>query len=75
MIIEDDTDSIMCMIGRFDFEKLNGRYLSETIKDDQTWFLIKGVVKGDWRIINIDTILNLTEWEKDGNVIHRQEEG
>jgi len=71
LIIEDDTDSIMCMIGRFDFDKLEGRHLSETIKDGHTWFLIKGTVKGDWRMINVTSILNLTEWEAEGNEIKR----
>lgn len=75
MIIEDDTDSIMCMVGRFDFERLKGRHLSETIKDGETWLLIKGIIKGDWRIINVEEILNLNEWENEGNVIYRQEEG
>ena len=62
--VEDDTDSVMCMISPQDFDKMNGQYLSETLKEGETWVLVKGEIKSDWRMITVKEILNLTEWEK-----------
>jgi len=64
MYVEDDTDSIMCMVSPQDFKKLNGQHLAETLKEGETWVLIKGEINSDWRMITIKEILNLTEWEK-----------
>ena len=64
IIVEDDYDSIMCSIGRFDFERLGGRIIAEEAKVGEDWYLIKGTLSGNWRGITVDEILNLTEWEK-----------
>lgn len=60
LIVADDTDRIQCRIGRFDFERMNGRYLAETLKDDETWVLIKGRMNDNWKIVFIDQIYNLS---------------
>ena len=64
IIIEDDYDSIMCSIGRFDFERLNGRAIAEEAKVGDDWYLIKGKMSGSWRGISVDEIINLTELEQ-----------
>jgi len=64
LYVEDDTDSIMCMISPQDFDKLNGQHLSETLKEGETWVMVKGSIKSDWRMITVKEILNLNEWEK-----------
>jgi hypothetical protein len=46
------------------FEELGGQYIAETSVIGETWFMIKGRKRGDWRKIDIDYILNLSEWEK-----------
>jgi len=64
MIVEDDYDSIMCSIGRFDFHRLGGRVIAEEANVGEDWYLVKGSMKGNWRGITVDEILNLTEWSK-----------
>jgi DNA polymerase III alpha subunit len=64
LLIEDDTDQILCVINRYMFEELGGQYIAETSVIGETWFMIKGRKRGDWRKIDIDYILNLSEWEK-----------
>lgn len=61
IIIEDDTDSLMCHVDRYDFQRLNGRYLAEHGKIDEDWYLIKGEITGDWRGLHVQEILNLKE--------------
>jgi DNA-directed DNA polymerase III PolC len=64
MTVEDDTGSIICTIDRFKFERI-GRKIAEQGKVDHDWYLIAGEIKGQWRRINIKTILNLWEWNSE----------
>ena len=64
IIVEDDHDSIMCSIGRYDYERLGGRMIAEQAKVGEEWFLIKGKMSGSWRGISVSEILNLTDWSK-----------
>ena len=64
--IEDDTDSIMCGVGRFDYEEI-GRDIFESGEVDQDYFVVEGEIKNDsFRFINIKKIeqLNPEEYEK-----------
>ena len=61
MIVEDDTDSIICTINRWRFEELGGKVIAETGKIGEDWYLIKGKVQGAWRKITINSITNLNE--------------
>lgn len=61
IIIEDDTDSIMCSIDRWNYERLNGRKIAEEAKIGEDWYLIMGQIKGNWRGISVDEIVNLGE--------------
>lgn len=65
IILEDDYDSIMCSIGRFDYIRLGGRNIAESAKIGEDWFLVKGKLGSKWRGITVDQILNLTEWRKE----------
>ncbi len=65
MFVEDDTDTIMVMISPQSFDSLNGRAIAEKSKIDHTWFLIRGKIQSDWRMITISTIFDLTEWSPD----------
>lgn len=59
MTVEDDTDSIICKIGRYDFEE-KGRVIAETANVGQDWYLIKGRIgSGGWRIVFIEEIMQL----------------
>jgi len=64
IILEDDHDSIMCSIGRFDYERLNGRVIAEQAKVGSDWFVVEGSIGESWRGISVDKITNLTEWRK-----------
>ena len=64
MTVEDDTDSIICTIDRFRFESI-GRSIAEQGRVGKDWYLIQGVIKSQWRRVNITKILNLWEWKKD----------
>ena len=61
IIIEDDTDSIMCSIDRWNFDRLKGREIAEEAKIGDTWYLVMGRIKGTWRGIAVDEIVNLKE--------------
>lgn len=59
--LEDDEDSISCKIDRFRFESI-GRRIAETGKVGETWYLAKGVIKSDWRRVDVTEIVNLNEY-------------
>lgn len=63
LIVEDDTDSIICTINRWRFEDLNGKKIAEEGKIGEDWFLIQGRVKGSWRKIDIEQIISLNDWK------------
>jgi DNA-directed DNA polymerase III PolC len=56
LIIEDDTDSIICLIGHKDYIRLEGAELSEKLIVDKTYVRITGSIKSDWRTIAINKI-------------------
>lgn len=60
MTIEDDTGIMFCSINRFKFERMNGRHFAETGVDDKTWYVMGGKIKGDWKILDLDMIYDLT---------------
>lgn len=65
ILVEDDHDSIMCSIGRYDYERLKGKEILEKAKEGEAWFLIKGKMSGSWRGLSVKEILNLSEWSKE----------
>lgn len=58
-VFEDDTDKIICTIGRFQYEKL-GKEIVETGKIG-SFYLIKGDVRNGWRKIYVTKIKLLEE--------------
>lgn len=62
--IEDDTDQINCSINRYTFDKLNGHKWNDSIVEDKSYLLIKGVVKEGYRSLKINSIFDLTEFNK-----------
>jgi hypothetical protein len=52
--VEDDTDSIICTINRWDYPKV-GKKIAEEAQLGQ-YFLIKGSISGGWRKVNVDKI-------------------
>lgn len=63
LVVEDDTDQIQCRIGRYDYPKI-GKKIAEQAIDGETWFVIHGYIKGDWRAINVKAIYDLTRDEQ-----------
>lgn len=59
LIIEDDTDSVICLMNHKKFEALDGSSWSEV--PIGTFVLIKGSITSDWRTIDINEIYNLEE--------------
>jgi DNA polymerase III alpha subunit len=59
--VEDDTGTIMCTINRWKFEELGGRTIAEQGKVGESWYLIKGKIKNQWRKIEVEAIFDLTE--------------
>ena len=59
LVFEDDTDKIICTIGRFQYEEW-GKEIVETGKID-SFYLIKGDVKNGWRKIYVSKIKLLEE--------------
>lgn len=56
LILEDDTDSVICLISHKKWEKLDGAYYAERLAVDKSWVIIQGTIKSDWRTIDIDKI-------------------
>jgi len=61
--VEDDTDMISCKIGRYQYEAI-GRTIAETGRVEKDWYLIKGKIKRDWRVIEVSEIVNLNQYFK-----------
>ena len=61
LFVEDDTDSIQCRIGRFKFDELNGKQVSEEILQGKSWVIINGFCNGEFRLISINSIGILEE--------------
>lgn len=59
--IEDDTGTIMCKINRWKFDDLGGMNIAENAKVGETWFLVRGAIKGQYRSITVDAIVDLKE--------------
>lgn len=56
--VEDDTDSIICTISRWDYNKIGKPVVNDGAIGD--WYLIKGEIKNDWRKIHILKMRKLT---------------
>lgn len=61
--LEDDTDMVSCKIGRFKYEAL-GRDIAEKGRIGKDWYLLRGTIKGDWRTIDVNEIVNLNTYYK-----------
>ena len=65
LTLEDDTDSIMARIGRFDFESM-GRQVVEEGREEKDWYLVKGdMISDDIRFIFIKAIMRLGDGENE----------
>lgn len=63
IIVEDDTNQILCKINRYDFERLQGQRHSEDLVVDKSWVIIKGKISKGWRILNIEAMFDLDDLE------------
>jgi hypothetical protein len=61
LILEDDTDSIICLIDHKSYIRLNGHELSENLTVDKSCCIIKGRIKSAWRTLTISSIEILGE--------------
>ena len=59
LIIEDDSDSVMCMVGFKKFEELKGRELACSLVEDDSWVVVSGKINSDFRMISINKISEL----------------
>lgn len=64
LAFEDDTDSIICSIGRMRFNKINAIDIVEKGVIGESWYLIAGKVDKNWRKVNINEIVNVDKWRK-----------
>jgi hypothetical protein len=64
MVIEDDTGMIHCSIGRMKFDDLDGMHLYESLKEDESWVIIKGRINPGWKVILVDAIFDLKNLEE-----------
>lgn len=60
-IIEDDSDSLMCHIDKYNFIRTEARKIAEHGKLDEDWYLVKGEVTGTWRGLTVKEVINLKE--------------
>lgn len=57
--VVDDTDSISCTIGRFQFERFGANIATNGV-DSEDWYLIKGKIRDNWRRIQVENIRKIT---------------
>lgn len=58
LVLEDDTGTIPCMIDKNRFNKY-GRDIADSGEVDEDWFLVMGMIKDNWRSINVQNIRKL----------------
>lgn len=58
LTLEDDTDSIICTIDRYKYEKI-GKAIAESGKIGEDFYLVKGQMRNGWRKIYVDRIKKL----------------
>ena len=61
--VEDDWDMISCRITRYHYERM-GRTVAEEGRIGKDWYLIKGKIKGDYRMVTVSEIVNLNKYFK-----------
>jgi len=61
--VEDDTDMISCKISRYKYDAI-GKKIAESGRVGKDWYLIKGDIKTDWRMIDVKEIVNLNQYFK-----------
>ena len=59
MTFEDDTESVMATVGRFDYEEM-GKEIAETGKIDKDWYLIFGKYDKQWNKLYTINIRRIT---------------
>jgi DNA polymerase III alpha subunit len=60
LTLEDDTDNIICTIGRFDYERM-GIEIAETGKENKDWYMVYGQMKNNWRKLYVINIRRITK--------------
>jgi len=63
MRMEDDTDALTAVIGRYDFNKMDAQGIAESAKIDEDWFLIQGKAWGDGSYVRVITIIKLDKFD------------
>jgi len=58
--LEDDTDHIVCKIDRFVYNKL-GQKIAESGRIGKDWYLVFGVMKGNFRMLHVKNIKRITK--------------
>jgi hypothetical protein len=58
LIFEDDTASVVSSINRYRYDTLSEKVTLG--KND--WYLVKGTINDKWRRVDIQEILNLSQW-------------
>lgn len=61
--LEDDTDMVGCKIGRKRYEAL-GKDIAETGRVGKDWYLLRGKITNDWRVLDVSEIINLNKYYK-----------
>lgn len=61
--LEDDTDTVLCTIGRYKYEAL-GKRIADSGRIGLDWYLVRGKINSDWRKIEVSEIVNLNEYFK-----------
>jgi DNA polymerase III alpha subunit len=65
IVIEDDTGEIQCRINRFKFDDMDGQKWSDALIEDETYVLLKGTIREGIRILHINGIFDITNFEFD----------
>jgi len=63
LAFEDDTDSIICSIGRMLFDSINAIDIVEKGVIGEDWYLIAGRVDKGWRKVHIKEIVCINSWK------------
>ena len=54
---------VSCKIGRMQYESF-GKDIAEKGRVGKDWYLLRGIIKGDWRTLDVSEIVNLNSYYK-----------
>jgi len=63
LVLEDDTNKVFTTINRKRYHKMHGDHFNETLKEGESWVIVKASVIPNYRMLSLDYIFDLKNFE------------